>query len=115
MMFDFIKTLIGGGAAGAASIGMGVKYLRSEIGKAGCDPDVLPVLLYRELAEHALKYSKSMSEVSQSEKAVTYFVQHLDYITDALCCVLNNTPVEADISVIEILRRYRLKFDVASR
>ena len=109
-MRGFLKSLVGASAMTVSSTATGVTYLKSELRKAGCDPDTLPAPLFRDLAEHAKRYAENMAQILPDEKSVTYFVQHLEYISQALTDLLMGEPLEVDDGIAEILERYKLSF-----
>src|SRR5688572_5992250 len=109
-MFSFLKSLVGAGATAASPSATGVTYLKSELRKSGANPEALPNQLYRDLAEHADRYSRNMAELLPDDQPVTYFVQHLDYIAIALSDFLAGRPLEIDDGIAEVLARYQLSF-----
>jgi hypothetical protein len=114
-MFKIIKALVGAAAVNADPVETGILYLRREIKNAERNPDALSPLLYEDLSNLALRFSERMSQLSSAEKPVTYFVQHLEYLAGVLAQVLSDSPVEADDSVLDLLRKHRLNFQEASR
>lgn len=114
-MLNLFKTLVGGGAFSASPVSTGVTFLKSELRKAGHDPDSLPDRLLRDLAEDAKRFSEVMAEMLPDDKPVTYFVQRLEYVAGALCDLLSGTPINVDEGIAEMLTKHRLSFTRASR
>jgi hypothetical protein len=83
-VFSFIRALIGGASYASNPVKTGVKYLQQEIAKFEHKPSSYSEQLLVQLSEYAHKFSKQMYELSPSEKQVTYFLQHLEYVAITL-------------------------------